>query len=527
MAMTSTILGRDGRETDELDESMRRISATVYDAKTNVCHAMDLHTAAALGDYDCVRTLLKHEDPNRLNVGGWTPLIYAAYVGHDTILNLLLDDPRVDANQCCANGGSPLLWASAAGNESVAYFLLKHQVVVDKADRLGRTPLLEAASKGNHAVVKLLLAHGANIRQRDPTTEDTALLEAAANGHEIVVQQLIDHGADIHAHNKRNDTARSLAARVPNMAIVNLIDKAQQSSSQDLRSEPGLMSIPTVSPLSSPEGGTASSPSLQTTPDIRAGPSALMNRLQAPGRKTKGSLSPILLADTGNELEEFLMVLGLEKYLPLFRKEEVDFSTLVTMTEADLKAIGLKLFGPRRKIATAIKKWNQQRDEQALEVEQEREALALAEQLRESFDAQVSKQVETLSAQVAALSTSLSEAEMKRMQLAAQLDTERRLRETLEVQFVASVQQQPSQTQQLTSVRIASDKSGQHKHITAKGSPNEGEGGRESERERSRGCSIRSRPTLSPTDSLLPFLDCPSHVWGSCGWSKDWAQGFD
>eukprot|EP00051_Salpingoeca_urceolata_P022486 m.368479 g.368479 ORF g.368479 m.368479 type:complete len:300 (+) comp19977_c1_seq20:825-1724(+) len=235
------------------------------------------------------------------------------------------------------------------------------------------------------------------------------------------------------------------------MAIVNLIDKAQQSSSQDLRSEPGLMSIPTVSPLSSPEGGTASSPSLQTTPDIRAGPSALMNRLQAPGRKTKGSLSPILLADTGNELEEFLMVLGLEKYLPLFRKEEVDFSTLVTMTEADLKAIGLKLFGPRRKIATAIKKWNQQRDEQALEVEQEREALALAEQLRESFDAQVSKQVETLSAQVAALSTSLSEAEMKRMQLAAQLDTERRLRETLEVQFVASVQQQPSQTQQLTS----------------------------------------------------------------------------
>jgi hypothetical protein len=29
------------------------------------------------------------------------------------------------------------------------------------------------------------------------------------------------------------------------------------------------------------------------------------------------------------------------------------------MTEDDLKSIGLHLFGPRRKIATAIRKWHQ------------------------------------------------------------------------------------------------------------------------------------------------------------------------
>ena len=39
--------------------------------------------------------------------------------------------------------------------------------------------------------------------------------------------------------------------------------------------------------------------------------------------------------------------------------QEVDFETLVTMTEDDLKSIGLHLFGPRRKIATAIRKWHQ------------------------------------------------------------------------------------------------------------------------------------------------------------------------
>lgn len=55
-----------------------------------------------------------------------------------------------------------------------------------------------------------------------------------------------------------------------------------------------------------------------------------------------------------------LQCLGLQKYLELFRKEEVDFPTLITMTEADLKAIGLTLFGPRRKIASAIKRWHEQ-----------------------------------------------------------------------------------------------------------------------------------------------------------------------
>ncbi len=34
--------------------------------------------------------------------------------------------------------------------------------------------------------------------------------------------------------------------------------------------------------------------------------------------------------------------------------QDIDFETMLTMNEADLKSIGIDLFGPRRKIATAI-----------------------------------------------------------------------------------------------------------------------------------------------------------------------------
>eukprot|EP00045_Choanoeca_perplexa_P004189 m.36046 g.36046 ORF g.36046 m.36046 type:complete len:71 (-) comp12442_c0_seq1:58-270(-) len=54
------------------------------------------------------------------------------------------------------------------------------------------------------------------------------------------------------------------------------------------------------------------------------------------------------------DLKAFLGKLGLLKYLSLFQKEEVDFQTLTTMTDDDLRSIGLTLFGPRRKILLAL-----------------------------------------------------------------------------------------------------------------------------------------------------------------------------
>ncbi len=59
-----------------------------------------------------------------LSPAGWTPLMYACYVGHDTVVNLLLDS-GAEASRGTPSGLTPLMVASGCGNESVCYFLLQ------------------------------------------------------------------------------------------------------------------------------------------------------------------------------------------------------------------------------------------------------------------------------------------------------------------------------------------------------------------------------------------------------------------
>lgn len=110
---------------------------------------MDLHTACALGDYDGVRTLVAGGLPlDRLNAEGWTPLLYASYLGHDTIVNLLLETGRCNVNTQARDGSTALMWACLSGSESVVYFLLSNGALQSIRDKHGRTALLLAAGKG-------------------------------------------------------------------------------------------------------------------------------------------------------------------------------------------------------------------------------------------------------------------------------------------------------------------------------------------------------------------------------------------
>lgn len=59
-----------------------------------------------------------------ISLAGWTPLMYASYVGHDTIVNLLLDS-GVEPSLGTPTGLTPLMVAAGCGNESVCYFLIQ------------------------------------------------------------------------------------------------------------------------------------------------------------------------------------------------------------------------------------------------------------------------------------------------------------------------------------------------------------------------------------------------------------------
>uniref|UniRef100_A0A3Q2TXX9 Uncharacterized protein n=1 Tax=Fundulus heteroclitus TaxID=8078 RepID=A0A3Q2TXX9_FUNHE len=89
---------------------------------------LDLHTACSIGQYDVTKMCVfrREVDLDGKNMGGWTPLMYAAYIGHDNITNLLLE-AGVNVNARTPKGLSPLMLAASCGNESIAYFLLQVQ----------------------------------------------------------------------------------------------------------------------------------------------------------------------------------------------------------------------------------------------------------------------------------------------------------------------------------------------------------------------------------------------------------------
>ncbi|KAL8616898.1 hypothetical protein ACOMHN_041817 [Nucella lapillus] len=54
------------------------------------------------------------------------------------------------------------------------------------------------------------------------------------------------------------------------------------------------------------------------------------------------------------DLAELFSTLGLGKYTDLFQQQEIDLATFLTMTDQDLKELGITTFGARRKMLLAI-----------------------------------------------------------------------------------------------------------------------------------------------------------------------------
>lgn len=174
---------------------------------------------------------------NKKNGGGWTPLMYASYIGHDTIVHLLLE-AGVSVNVPTPEGQTPLMLASSCGNESIAYFLLQQGAELEMKDIQGWTALFHCTSAGHQQMVKFLLDSGANANVREPIYGFTPLMEAAAAGHEIIVQYFLNHGVQVDTRDHSGATARMLAKQYGHMKIVGLIDAHSPSLPKSLYRSP-------------------------------------------------------------------------------------------------------------------------------------------------------------------------------------------------------------------------------------------------------------------------------------------------
>uniref|UniRef100_A0A673GH00 Bicaudal C homolog 2 n=1 Tax=Sinocyclocheilus rhinocerous TaxID=307959 RepID=A0A673GH00_9TELE len=62
-----------------------------------------------------------------------------------------------------------------------------------------------------------------------------------------------------------------------------------------------------------------------------------------------------------DDLIELLAQLGLEKYIDIFQQQEIDYQTFLTLSDEDLKEVGVSTFGARRKMILAITDLNKKR----------------------------------------------------------------------------------------------------------------------------------------------------------------------
>uniref|UniRef100_A0A3B4C6U1 SAM domain-containing protein n=3 Tax=Pygocentrus nattereri TaxID=42514 RepID=A0A3B4C6U1_PYGNA len=427
---------------------------------------LDLHTACSIGQYDVVVECIRRGDVDMdaKNLGGWTPLMYAAYIGHDNIVNLLLES-GVSVNASTAKGLTPLMLAASCGNERIANFLLQKGAELERKDGRGWTALLHSTSTGHQQMVKFLLDNNANANVKEPVLGFTPLMEAAASGHEIIVQYLFDHGARVEEKNFKGETARVLAMMYGHTKIASLIDMhsmrvkqgvyEELSSSEEDSPVPGLRSTrsrtrgPSIhdgpqaiarfrvgpkhdfalappgymtfrdvgdqnvgicnrdvtSPINELDGQSNSSrdelffdndmPTIRSSSSSSDGLPRLLglsregslesnedsdqakrrcprraNKLHHSKSKSRHSNSdstpPSSTKNCGmpppytgpKDLAEFLEQIGFSKYLPLLEEQDLDLRIFLTLTENDLKEVGITLFGPKRKMTSAIARWH-------------------------------------------------------------------------------------------------------------------------------------------------------------------------
>ena len=94
-------------------------------------------------------------DPNLQDIHGSTPLSWAARQGYTEIVDLLLEKDSIEVQD--KYGLTPLSWAARAGQyDLVANLLKKHAVRLNIPDKHGRMPIDIANTEGHSAVVELL-----------------------------------------------------------------------------------------------------------------------------------------------------------------------------------------------------------------------------------------------------------------------------------------------------------------------------------------------------------------------------------
>ena len=131
--------------------------------------AQDVFEAARKGDMTAMESLCGSTPDilNAANKEGYTPLMLAAYYGHDEMaIYLVKNGALIDGK---SKYGTPIMAATVKSNESIVDVLLENGADPNIQDTNGKTALLYCSTFGLNSIAEKLLAAGANANLKDKT----------------------------------------------------------------------------------------------------------------------------------------------------------------------------------------------------------------------------------------------------------------------------------------------------------------------------------------------------------------------
>ncbi|XP_070107339.1 ankyrin repeat and SAM domain-containing protein 6 isoform X3 [Equus przewalskii] len=365
----------------------------------------DIFHALKMGNFQLVKEIAD-EDPTHVNLvngDGATPLMLAAVMGQLPLVQLLVERRADVDKQDSAHGWTALMQATYHGNKEIVKYLLNQGADVTLRAKNGYTAfdLVMLLSDPDTELVRLLASVCMQVnkdkgrpghppppphsRVRQPWTvpvlpDDKGGLKSWWNRmsnrfRKLKLMQTLPRGLSSNQPLPFCDE--------PEPAL----DSTMRAAPQDKTSRSGL---PDVAPTTKdngpgstrgekedvllttmkletskrPPSGTSTtskstSPTLTPSPSPKghAAESSVSSSSSHRQSKSSGGSSSGTITDE-DELTGILKKLSLEKYQPIFEEQEVDMEAFLTLTDGDLKELGIKTDGSRQQILAAISELN-------------------------------------------------------------------------------------------------------------------------------------------------------------------------
>uniref|UniRef100_A0A914YUG1 SAM domain-containing protein n=1 Tax=Panagrolaimus superbus TaxID=310955 RepID=A0A914YUG1_9BILA len=177
---------------------------------------LDMCTAASLG-WEFVEKIASTsvECSVKKNIAEWSPLMYAAYLGHVQVCEFLCSKgaPLEDKNEL---GQTALMLAASCGSKDMVVFLVNRGAEVNCQDKSGRSSLHYATQYNQSTITEVLAKAGG-----DPNLADkngmTPMLNACKVGNDATVSLLFEYKGDPNRTNYAGENGEALAAEQPNV----------------------------------------------------------------------------------------------------------------------------------------------------------------------------------------------------------------------------------------------------------------------------------------------------------------------